>query len=81
MIVDYKYYATIRIDKDPEIVMKSLKPDFMHTRRSSVIAEKKQGYVLLHVKAEDIIALKAALLSLIKMLEVHEKIKKVIEKK
>ncbi len=80
MIVDYKYYATIRIDKDPNELMKALKPDFMHSRRSSVIAEKKEGYVLFHVKAEDIIALKAAFLSLIKMLETKEKIDKIIDK-
>ncbi len=80
MIVDYKFQATLRIDKDPEIIMKSLKPDFMHTKRSSVIAEKKEDHVLFYVKAEDIIALKAAFLSLIKMFEVQEKINKVIEK-
>lgn len=80
MIVDYKFHATLRVDKDPALVMKSLKPDFMHTKRSSVIAEKKEDYVLFHIKAEDITALKAAFLSLIKMLEVKDKINKVIER-
>ncbi len=80
MIVDYKFQATLKVEKDPEIVMKSIKPDFMHTKRSSVIAEKKEDHVLFHVKAEDTTALKAAFLSLIKMLEVRDKIDKVIEK-
>lgn len=80
MIVDYKFQATLQVDKDPEIVMKSLKPDFMHTKRSSVIAEKKEDHVLFHVKAKDLTALKAAFLSLIKMLEVGDKVSKIIEK-
>tara|TARA_Y100000294_G_C8481742_1_gene307048 strand:+ start:564 stop:806 length:243 start_codon:yes stop_codon:yes gene_type:complete len=79
MIVDYKFQATLKVDKDPEMVMKSIKPDFMHTKRSSVIAEKKEKHVLFHVKAADLIALKAAFLSLIKMLQVKDKINKVIE--
>lgn len=79
MIVDYKFTASLRVDKDPDEVMKALKPDFMHTRRSSITAEKKQDYVLFHVKAEDITALKAAFLSLIKMLQVQEKINEMIE--
>ena len=55
---------------------KALLPDVSSSKRASLNLEQKKGKLFITIKALDAIALKAFVSSIIKLLEVHDKVER-----
>jgi tRNA threonylcarbamoyladenosine modification (KEOPS) complex Pcc1 subunit len=69
--------AEIRIYEDTETVKKLFQSELKESKtdRASYAIEKKKDCLIFKIKAKDIVALRAMLNSITKILEVHEKLK------
>lgn len=72
-----KYSCIIKAEGD-ENLYEALKPDKSKTKRASWDITKKKKFVEVKIEAMDIIALKAFTTSVVKLIEVYEKIQKTI---
>lgn len=72
-----KYRAVIEVFGDKDLVYECFKPEIKEVKkqRSSYEVKKRRGSVEFVLKAADIVALKATLNAISKMLEVLEKTK------
>ena len=71
-----KYLCSFTIQSD-EKLYRALLPDISSSKRASLSLEQNNNKLLITIKALDATALKAFVSSVIKLLEVHEKIEKV----
>ena len=62
--------------KSNEDLYKALLPDVSSSKRASLKLEQKKENLFITIKALDVIALKAFVSSVMKLLEVHDKVKK-----
>ncbi len=69
-----KYECTFKI-KSKGNLYKALLPDVSSTKRAVLELKKEEDYLKIKIKALDAIALKAFTSSVLKLLEVHEKVK------
>ncbi|MBI4440322.1 hypothetical protein HY638_05100 [Candidatus Woesearchaeota archaeon] len=69
-----RYACTLEIDED---IFNCLLPEVSERDRSSLKLERKDGTVKVIMAAQDPVALRATVSSLLKLLIVHEKIRKV----
>jgi len=69
------YEVTIDVRTDPDIIYEALKPEQSKFKRASWTVERKNDKTQIHVKADDAIALKAMLSTVIKALTLYEKAK------
>ena len=72
------YSAKIRVYKNPAIIYKCFVSESKNLKsdRSSYTIKKRKDYVEFNIKANDSIALRATLNSIIKLLTVYEKIER-----
>ncbi len=70
------YSAKIRIYKNPSVIYKCFSSESknLKTDRSSYTIKKSKDYVEFDIKANDSVALRATINSIIKLLTVYEKI-------
>ena len=68
-----KYSLTIKAKLDNNLYQ-ALLPDISKSKRAEWDVKKKKDYLEINFQAKDIIALKAFVSSVTKLLEVHEKI-------
>lgn len=69
------YEAVIKVHKEPNLILKCFEPQQKEIRdRSQYTIKKNKNSVEFKIKARDIVALKTVLNSIIKMLEVIEKV-------
>lgn len=69
------YEAVIRVHKDPDLIIKCFGPEQKSIRdRSQYTIRKDKNSVEFNIKAKDVVALKTVLNSIIKMIEVIEKV-------
>ena len=71
-----KYTCSFTVKSD-EKLYKALLPDISSSKRASLNIEQKKDNLFITIKALDVIALKAFVTSVIKLLEVHDKVEKV----
>ncbi|MBL7051213.1 hypothetical protein ISS04_03565 [Candidatus Woesearchaeota archaeon] len=69
-----KYECVFKIKSD-EHLYKALLPDVSNTKRAVLELKKEKDYLKIKINALDAIALKAFTTSILKLLEVHEKVK------
>jgi tRNA threonylcarbamoyladenosine modification (KEOPS) complex Pcc1 subunit len=69
--------AEIKVCQDIDTIAKLFQPELKETKtdRAHYTLEKKKGCLIFRIQAKDIVALKAVLNSITKILEVHEKLK------
>jgi tRNA threonylcarbamoyladenosine modification (KEOPS) complex Pcc1 subunit len=70
-----KYESTFKLKKDSKL-KKALTPDISKTDRAEWNIKEDKEYLKITVKAKDIVALKAFNNSIIKLLDIHNKINK-----
>ena len=70
-----KYECSFTIQSNDRLY-KALLPDVSSTKRASLHLEQKKDNLSIHIKALDAIALKAFVSSVIKLLEVYDKVEK-----
>lgn len=68
-----KYECVFKIKSD-ENLYKALLPDISNTKRAVLELKEEGEYLKIKIKAVDAIALKAFTSSVLKLLEVHEKV-------
>ncbi|MFC1768858.1 KEOPS complex subunit Pcc1 [Nanoarchaeota archaeon] len=72
-----KYRLTLVVDEDIDMLYDCLVPEISKRERSELKIEKGKDSLKLIMNAQDSVALRATANSLIKLLLMHEKIKKV----
>lgn len=70
-----KCECTFKVEKDDKLY-RALLPDVSSTKRANWDVKKKGEFLKINFKAKDVIALKGFVNSTLKLLEMHEKIKK-----
>ena len=69
-----KYVCSFTVNSD-EKLYRALLPDISSSKRASLQVKQKKDNLFITIKALDAIALKAFVMSVIKLLEVYEKVK------
>jgi len=69
------YEAVIKVNKEPDVILKCFEPEQKSIKhRSQYTIKRNKNSIEFSIKAKDAVALKAATNSIIKMLEVIEKV-------
>lgn len=67
------YEATFDISKDPDTIFKALQPEQSEFKRASWTVHKEDGKAQIRIKADDAVALKAMVSTVLKALTLYEK--------
>jgi tRNA threonylcarbamoyladenosine modification (KEOPS) complex Pcc1 subunit len=70
-----KYKCSFTVKSDDKLY-RALLPDISSSKRASLKLEQKKDNLSITIKALDVIALKAFVNSIIKLLELHDKVEK-----
>ncbi len=71
------YELELKVFGDSKILYDCFQPEILKGDRASVELKEKKKYLLFKIKAKDSVALRAMMNSISKLLNVHEKMKKI----
>ncbi len=74
-----RYHAEIKASEDCELLYKCFLSESSEKERSAIKISKGRGLVKFNVEANDVVALKASISSIIKLLEVYKKVSIVLK--
>ena len=72
-----KYNLQLKVYDKDKILYGCFKPESSKKDRSSFTLEHKNNQLIFHIQAKDIIALKATVNGIIKLLEINERVNKI----